>query len=224
MDVDRQAIRDRHDKHAWYLFLYIILIGLMKQNWLVLQLQWVGVFSAFEMVCLELTVGCGTKRNRLFAQSTLKTFFEMASFYFAEMLAIYVNTQLAYPGHLIHLVDVLLWIVLLPPSVMSNGTCVNMISSRFTEIQLTKLSSIIFNGKTYLKDFMKNHASVSFLHLFQRILFYISCIDKKKSEYVVIITTEGSTKIVDFLTPRTDWSYSAGMWPYLCIDFFYKSF
>ena len=80
----------------------------MKQNWLVLQLQWVGVFSAFGMMCLELTVGCGANRNRLSAQSTLKNFFEMASFYFAEMLAIYINTQVLYPGHLSQLVDVLL--------------------------------------------------------------------------------------------------------------------
>ena len=66
------------------------------------------MFSAFGMMCLELTVGCGAKRNRLSAQSTLKNFFEMASFYFAEMLVMNVNTQVLYPGHLSHLVDVLL--------------------------------------------------------------------------------------------------------------------
>ena len=66
------------------------------------------MFSAFGMVYLELTVGCGAKRNRLSAKSTLKHVLEMAYFYFAEMLAMYVDTQLLYPGHVSHLVDVLL--------------------------------------------------------------------------------------------------------------------
>ena len=39
-----------------------------------------------------------------------KNVFEIASFYIAEMLAIYINTQTFYPGHLshLHVADVLL--------------------------------------------------------------------------------------------------------------------
>lgn len=105
-----------------------------------------------------------------------KLFFEIASFYIAEMLAIYINTQVLYPGHLSHLVDVLLWIVLLPPSVMSNVTCVNMISSRFTEIQLTiflalhsseKQSLFRFHEwsfKSTIRAFISTYSFLNFMH------------------------------------------------------------